>query len=157
MRLLLFNTLILFSVAVAVALPETPADSLDESFDPTTLSDWKTMPRTLERVKPRKEEMNTFNLMSPGGIEEPKVRIGYRVQIFITTDYLQALKLDSLARTIWKEEVYMRFDSPYYKIRIGNEPRRDVAERLQQQAFRAGFRTAWVVRTEIEHKEKDEN
>lgn len=157
MRLLQFSTLIFFSVSVSAALQGTPADSLDESFDPTTLSDWKTMPRTLERVKPLKEEMNTFNLMAPGDSEEPKVRIGYRVQISSTSDYLQALKLDSLARTIWKEDVYMRFDSPYYKIRVGNEPHRDAAERLQQEAFRAGFRTAWVVRTEIEHKEKDEN
>lgn len=153
MRLILYNLLFF----LAMSAMATPADSLDERFDPTTLSDWKSMPLTMERVKPLKEEMNKLDLAVPNGLEDSKVQIGYRVQIYSTSDYLQALKMDSLARTIWKEEVYMRFDSPYYKIRIGNERHRDAADRLQQNAFKAGFRTAWVVRTEIEHRPDKEH
>ncbi|MCF7796656.1 MAG: SPOR domain-containing protein [Lentisphaeria bacterium] len=157
MRLLRFSLLLLMW-GNAFAFPSgVTADSLDESFDPTTLSDWKTMPLTIERVKPLKDEISELTLALDNVSETPKVQIGYRVQVYSTSDYLQALKLDSLARTIWKEDVYMRFDSPYYKIRIGNEPQRDAAERLQQEAFRRGFRTAWVVRTEIEHKPEEEN
>lgn len=157
MRLLLFSTLIAFSVGLAAAPTGAPSDSLDESFDPTTLRDWQTLPRTRERVKPIKEELSELNVNLPEKTANPKAEIGYRVQIFSTPNYLQALKQDSVARTIWKENVYMRFDSPYYKIRIGNERHRDAADRLQQQAFRTGYRTAWVVRTEIEHKPEEEN
>jgi len=148
-----------YSLAILLLLPgfgfaaqSTPVDSLNEQFDPTTLRDWKIAPNTIEIVRPIEEELDERVLSGTERAPQPKLEVGYRVQILSTTDYLQALEIDSLARLRWKQNVYMRFDSPYYKIRIGNAVHRDEADRLQQTAVKAGFRTAWVVRTEIERK-----
>lgn len=152
MQWLRFSLISWMWVTIAFSANSAFNDSLNESFDPTSLSDWKVMPRTREVVRPIEEELEDRVANAPSTPEESKTVIGYRVQIFSTSDYLQAIKVDSIARTRWKEKVYMRFDSPYYKIRIGNALQRDAADRLQQEAMKAGYRTAWVVRTEIQRR-----
>jgi len=131
-------------------------DSLDESFDPTSLGDWKVLPQTREVIRPIDEELEYRVTNATSQQTEAKTAIGYRVQIFSTSDYLQAIRVDSLARIRWKEKVYLRFDSPYYKIRIGDALQRDAADRLQQSAVKAGYRTAWVIRTEIQRRNDEQ-
>lgn len=155
MKLLRFSFLSLILISRILQANSALLDTLNESFDPTTLRDWKVIPRTQEIVRPIEEELDDRVLNAQNDPNDSKTEIGYRVQIFSTSDYMQAIKIDSLARLRWKDKVYLRFDSPYYKIRIGNASQRDAADRLQQEAVRAGYRTAWVVRTEIQRRKND--
>ncbi len=145
----------LFTAITICAAPNSPADSLDESFDPTTLRDWKTLPNTIETIKPIEDELENRLMNASNAPQPPKMEVGYRVQVFSTSDYIRALRVDSLARIRWKQNVYLRFDSPYYKVRIGNARNRDDADQLQRDAIRAGYRNAWVVRTAIKHGENN--
>ena len=117
---------------------------LDESFNPSEL----------------KEPKFKFPLIiMPGdkllGEEAEKVISadstldGYRVQIISTrypgkADMLQAQLQDS-----FPGEVYVIYDPPNYKVRVGNYINRPLAEESQVRLKRMGFRRAWLIRTRV--------
>ena len=75
---------------------------------------------------------------------------GYRVQVCATPDEATARAYyhDALMKFL-DQGVYLRFDSPYYKVRIGDCKSRFEAEELQKRVQKAGFPDAWVVRTRV--------
>lgn len=73
--------------------------------------------------------------------------LGYRVQIISTPFEETAREVRNEALLKFEEPVYMIFDAPYYKVRIGDCLSRFEAEDLQQKAIEKGFGQAWVVRT----------
>ena len=48
------------------------------------------------------------------------------------------------------EQIYIIFELPNYKLRVGNFVNRKEAESFQKKIVRLGYRTAWVVPTMIE-------
>lgn len=90
-----------------------------------------------------------YNLNSHAEEEKKTTVQGFRVQVSSTTDYYAALRIrnDALAR--FDQEVYLDFDPPYYKIRIGDFLDRQDAEEMKNYARRMGFPEAWVVQTII--------
>ena len=82
------------------------------------------------------------------GAGSEKMR-GWRVQIYTSQDYLEAERVEKLADSLFTEEVYLIFDTPNYKIRIGDYLTRDGADQMQRIAIERGFRNAWVIRGEI--------
>jgi hypothetical protein len=122
--------------------------NLDESFDPTTLSDWPGSKARIEQIKSLKAYYSTL------GNEIDSVRITeyssfvFRVQLGSTSDYDEAIALEARAAHTFSEEVMIQFDSPYYKIRVGKMNNREDAQNLQQFAIQNGYRRAWVIRTE---------
>jgi hypothetical protein len=134
--ILLFFTFFLFA--------QTEKTKPDESFNPSEL----------------KEPKFKFPLIiMPGdkllGEEAKKVISadstldGYRVQIISTrypgkADMLQAQLQDS-----FPGEVYVIYDPPNYKVRVGNYINRPLAEESQVRLKRMGFRRAWVIRTKV--------
>tara|TARA_Y100000591_G_C21830489_1_gene699278 strand:- start:492 stop:923 length:432 start_codon:yes stop_codon:yes gene_type:complete len=84
-------------------------------------------------------------------IKQLKLNIneGYRIQIFEST-------VSSIARTeakrfqnILGDSVYIDFEAPLYKLRIGNFIERKNAERAIESIGRLGAKDAWIVRTKI--------
>jgi len=75
--------------------------------------------------------------------------LGYRVQIISTPFEEVAREVRNEALLKFEEPVYMVFDAPYYKVRIGDCVSRFDAEELQQKAIEKGFAQAWVVRTMV--------
>ncbi len=75
---------------------------------------------------------------------------GYRVQIVISQNEqeLQDIKIE-IEKTI-NEQIYIIFELPNYKLRVGNFLNRKEAESFQKKIVRLGYRTAWVVPTMIE-------
>ena len=75
---------------------------------------------------------------------------GYRVQVMISQDENELMELKSNLEKSVKEKVYIIFELPNYKLRIGDFINRKEAENFQKQILRLGYRTSWVVPTMIE-------
>ena len=74
---------------------------------------------------------------------------GYRVQILATRYYEYA---DSIAISISNritDSVYVEYETPNYKVRVGDFINRDNAEFLQQELFNLGYKSAWILRSRI--------
>ena len=74
---------------------------------------------------------------------------GYRVQILATRYFEYA---DSLAISISNkitDSVYVEFETPNYKVRVGDFINRDSAELLQQELLNMGYKSAWILRSRI--------
>ncbi|MDZ7272242.1 MAG: SPOR domain-containing protein [candidate division KSB1 bacterium] len=80
-------------------------------------------------------------------VAQPSSVLGYRVQIVSTPFEEVAREVRKEALLKFEEPVYMVFDAPYYKVRVGDCISRFEAEELQQKAMEKGFGQAWVVRT----------
>jgi hypothetical protein len=74
---------------------------------------------------------------------------GYRVQILATRYFEYA---DSLAISISRkvnDSVYIEFEAPNYKVRVGDFINRESAELFQQELMGMGYRASWILRTRI--------
>jgi hypothetical protein len=77
---------------------------------------------------------------------------GYRVQILATRYFEYA---DSFATSISNkitDSVYVEFETPNYKVRVGDFINRDSAELLQQELLNMGYKSAWILRSRITAK-----
>lgn len=150
---------------------------INEDFDPLTLPDeeidfWKIKPaekklnNNLEINKLKSsnyssqkhpiESTESTNLtesirsdtLQPGG-EQPEMVWGWRVQICALSDEVAARAVFIDAHLKFDEQIYLTYDSPYYKVRIGDCLSRYEADDLQKIAVERGFDDAWVVRTKV--------
>ncbi len=80
---------------------------------------------------------------------EEKESPGWRVQILASTVDHQARKAQREAEAKFKEGVYLIYDPPMYKVRVGNCETRKIAQELRQFAVALGYRDAWIVRDKI--------
>ena len=49
-----------------------------------------------------------------------------------------------------KQKIYIIFEAPNYKVRIGNFIDRKKAENYRQEMIKGGYSSAWIIRTRIE-------
>ena len=135
--LLLAITTILFSQDTTITTGE-----YDETFDPLKLNEpeieWPLMIRAGEQEPKQKVE-------SQGDTTE----IGYRIQVLSTQDYETAYDVQSTLMEKYNGEVYVTFDAPNYKVRVGNFQSRSEAEKIQKELMDMGYRMAWIIRTQI--------
>ena len=75
---------------------------------------------------------------------------GYRVQIVISQNEEELQNLENEIQKSINEKIYIIFELPNYKLRVGNFLNRKEAENFQKKIVRLGYRTAWVVPTMIE-------
>jgi hypothetical protein len=118
----------------------------DESFNPTALRDWPSSKAKVEYIASPEVygSARSDTLILP---EEPPEYV-FRVQLGSTTEYEEAIELETRARFSFDEVVVLAFDSPYYKVRVGKYADREEAQALQREAVKEGYRRAWVLRTE---------
>jgi hypothetical protein len=129
------------------------AGIINEFFDPLVLDD--------EELKVKKtitSETKTDHLdeaVSPASSNQQAVEasVGFRVQICAVSEEEKARQVqrDAIVK-FTDEEVYLIYEAPYYKVRVGNCTSRLEADQLQQAAIQKGFEDAWVVRTKIKLK-----
>jgi len=74
---------------------------------------------------------------------------GYRVQVLATRYFERAESLAVIMKNTVSDSVYVDFEAPNYKVRIGDFIDRDSAESLQQDLVQMGYNSAWVLRTRI--------
>lgn len=75
---------------------------------------------------------------------------GYRVQIVISQNEEELKNLQNEIEKSIDETIYIIFELPNYKLRVGNFLNRKEAENFRNTIVRLGYRTAWVVPTMIE-------
>ncbi|MBN8720908.1 MAG: SPOR domain-containing protein [Sediminibacterium magnilacihabitans] len=82
---------------------------------------------------------------------------GYRIQVISTNkrDLAFKIKAELLAR-FPDQKSYAMFQSPYFKVRIGNFIRKEEAERLRKQLMKFYPQGVYVVEDAIEYTPKDE-
>ena len=77
-------------------------------------------------------------------------RVGYRVQIFSASNRGTAEKSAESAREkLEREDVYVAFEPPYFKVHVGNFATKEEADKFVQTARKQGYDTPFPVQTEI--------
>lgn len=133
-----------------------PERGIKEDFDPLSLEDDELISELHEEKvtpSPKGQTQPPQPLKPP----EPSPREGvpgYRVQICATSDEEKARAIKRKAMLRFDERVYMVYDTPYYKVRVGDCRTRMEAEELKKKAIQKGFHDAWIVRT-IVYKQRD--
>jgi len=77
------------------------------------------------------------------------VRRGYRVQIVSTQDVNQAENVADRAVGFFNQPVYIVFESPYYKVRVGDFLRDLDAMDVERKARQNGYPGAWIVPSDV--------
>ena len=74
---------------------------------------------------------------------------GYRVQVLATRYFERADSLAVIMKNTISDSVYVDYEAPNYKVRIGDFIDRDSAESLQQELVQMGYNSAWILRARI--------
>jgi len=69
----------------------------------------------------------------------------FRVQLLASRVYGEARRAARVAEEIFDQPIYVDYEIPNYKVRVGNFADRRAAEDYQQKAQAAGYENAWVV------------
>ncbi len=129
-----------------IAEKEKPPEIV-ETFDPVTLGEYDQF-----SVQPvQKEEPFDLEAWVKGykGKSDEKRINGFRVQLVSTRDEEEARLIRSEALLDLDQPVYLSYDNPYYKVRVGDFTTRSQAERYTEQLALQGYPDAWVIRTII--------
>lgn len=124
-----------------------------EDLNPENLPDQiftvKENPQTVQT--PSTESEQTPSSQTEQTVKETiKMTPGYRVQIAALSNQEEAMAIQKEAMLKFADqEVYLTFEPPYYKIRVGDFLTRYDAEKLQKEAIKMGYKDAWIVRTKV--------
>lgn len=122
----------------------------DESFDPLSLQEEDVIKLPESKLKPssttKKHEGAEKRTNQGGEVEEV---LGYRVQIFTSDSEFDARAVEDQALLRFDESVYLIFDSPNYKVRVGDCSSRAEANELRKKAVKLGYNDAWVVQSKV--------
>jgi len=155
MKKRLFGLLIICLLSSLFA--QNPMAEQDESFDPMDL---------YEPSLPILDGSLIYEIITD--IKEPSAsdrigqdtlrvveKIGWKVQLFSTTDFYRAdtVYFQAIDDFI-EQDVVKVFNSPYYKIRLGNCITREEAEDLLDRALDLKYRDAWIIRTAVKTEER---
>lgn len=77
----------------------------------------------------------------------------YRVQVFTGLVHGEARQIAHVAEEIFDQPVYIDYEVPNYKVRVGDWVNRDEAERYRQKARTVGYTNAWVVMVSVDVRE----
>jgi len=77
----------------------------------------------------------------------------YRVQLFTSKLYGEAQKARKVAEEIFDRPVYLDYEVPYFKLRVGSFADRYEAESYLGRARGVGYEDAWVVAVNLNVKE----
>ena len=82
---------------------------------------------------------------------------GYRLQIFESSSVEETnWTLRKFERSL-KDSIYMVFEAPLYKLRLGNFITKKEAEKQKENLNKKGYKNIWIVRSRIEQSSKIQN
>jgi hypothetical protein len=121
-----------------------------EDFDPNTLNDDDINPAMdkalIQSAKPPQSQKNVP--IREKAASETVVN-GYRIQLLATKDENQANDMKKQAILKFQDVVYLVFEAPYYRIRVGDCISEKDAKTLRDEAVRRGFPDAWIVPSKV--------
>ena len=74
---------------------------------------------------------------------------GFRVQVLASNSITKADSLSIILNSTLEDSVYVVYETPNYKVRIGDYVGREDADKMRQNLHKMGYRSAWVIRTRI--------
>lgn len=78
----------------------------------------------------------------------PEATSGFRVQIFSSSTRGSAENAQMQARVqLARDDVFIEFEPPYFKVRVGNFQTRNDAKILLEEVTKKGYETAFIVQT----------
>ncbi len=77
----------------------------------------------------------------------------FRVQLYTTKVYGDARYQVRVAEEIFDRPVFLEYEVPYFKVRVGSFGNRDTADDYLMRARTAGYRDAWVVAVTVNVQE----
>ena len=117
------------------------------NFDPDKLNDPE--PRWPKVVSPF--SLDTKELKLVGNSDSSQIIIeGFRVQVLATSSQENADRLRYELAIEYGKDIYIVFEAPNYKVRIGNFIDRRLAEKLRLELINKGYPSSWIIRTRIE-------
>ena len=122
------------------------------SFDPSLLIDPE--PRWPEILNPLTDSDTKANAVKSLDSNITEIE-GFRVQVFATQDRNMADQLQRELVLKFDEKVYIVFEAPNYKLRVGDFLDRENAERLRKRLVSSDFPSSWIVRTRIQPELKE--
>ncbi len=132
-------------------------------FDPlATATDRAIVPEEYPVVSARpvqaSDSMATLANMNPAANDTTAVEPSevYRVQIFTSRLYTEASREKAIAEEIFNLPVYLDYEVPYYKLRVGDFTTRGEAEDMLPEIKAIGYRNAWVARVILRVQEAPE-
>ena len=131
---------------------EIPKESLKEfiakyeaTFDPSQFK--VPSPLTLSQFA---QDSMAASLARADSSAPPETTAGFRVQILTTPNIDDAMQMrDTLSASLPTDWVYVVYDSPYYKVRVGNYADRPTANKAQKMLTSQGYKDAWVVPDQV--------
>jgi hypothetical protein len=138
--------------ATVAATPAPPAASDPELEDPLALlvreveipeHEWK-LPEARQY-----SDMPEALQAAVADTSEDAMTQGWRVQLGALQSQVQASEEMLNAQEAFDEDIYLVFDAPLYKIRVGDCLTRERAEDLLSRAIRARYRDAWIIPTDV--------
>ena len=122
-------------------------DQKKVNFDPDKLKDPE--PRWPKVVSPF--SLDTRELKLAGNSDSSQIIIeGFRVQVLATSSQENADRLRYELAIEYGKDIYIVFEAPNYKVRIGNFIDRRLAEKLRLELINKGYPSSWIIRTRIE-------
>jgi len=116
-------------------------------FDPNKLKDPE--PKWPKIINP----INSKNLSNQDSTSLNSASIiveGFRIQLFATRDRFNAEKFQIDLGKIYDKKIYVIFEAPNYKVRIGNFIDRNRAEKVRSEFSKKCYPSAWIIRAKIE-------
>ena len=142
------------------------SDERDRRFDPLELrQDLEVVPEKYPKAGEIRGEVETVASETPFDDTAYSRIVGlpdaidtlnhqvYRVQLFTSKLYGEARRALRVAQEIFDRSVYLDYEVPYFKVRVGGFPNREDAEDYQQRAKAAGYPKAWVVMVTVDIEE----
>lgn len=138
-------------------LDEGKKGLINENFDPLILNDDDIIVKKRIPVEAKSDFDDSLVKNMEEGDNSQMVIQGYRVQICAVSDKEAARDIQREAILKFNDNIYLIYDSPYYKVRIGDCTSRFEADKLQQLAIEKGFDDAWVVKTKVNPQSKSQS
>ncbi|MCK4856927.1 MAG: SPOR domain-containing protein [candidate division Zixibacteria bacterium] len=74
----------------------------------------------------------------------------FRIQLFASQYYSEALEEKDMAAEVFNEAVRISYVVPYYRVEIGNFRSSDDADRFLGRARALGYQQSWIVEEEVD-------
>ncbi len=123
---------------------------INENFDPMKLDREEIQIQRTKNTETQSDNIDHLLKETNADQQLEGETVGYRVQICAVTDEQKArvIQQEAILNFI-DENVYLKYDAPYYKVRIGDFLTRRDAEQFKKIVISRGFNDAWVVRTKV--------
>lgn len=153
-RSFLNGLIILFSLFVGCKSPEATRKGIEpnrelnaflqkyeKTFQPSDYND-----EIAVILKEEKKEREIIEAARVFKIAPPETIPGFRTQVIFTSEIEEANRVrDSLLNLLNDEWTYIVYETPYYKVRVGNFIERAEANMLVKKLNSIGYKDAWVV------------